>query len=99
MSLETLKSKTCPACNSTGLEYPIGGQIICRGCGLINSEIEVKEYVRSEVPQKPKKQVPNIPFTDDFSRLQNLLRVSGSTERNAALTLYYITKLAEELYL
>jgi transcription initiation factor TFIIB len=96
MPLKTIKIETCPACSSTELEHLIEGQMVCRGCGLvINPEIKAEQHSKNEA----RKNEQNRPSADDLSGWQKLLKVSGSTERNAALILYYITKLAEELQL
>jgi transcription initiation factor TFIIB len=103
-TLTVLKVRSCPACKSTGLENFMDGQVVCCDCGLvINSEIKGNNYVRSTGGpyQAVSKRSTAIAYQyeNDFSEWQKLLRVSDSTERNAALTLYYITKIVRKLQL
>jgi len=103
-TLMVLKIKSCPACNSTMLEDFVNGQVVCRDCGLvINSEIKRNDHVRSTdiSHQAAGKRSTAIAhqYENDFLEWQKLLRVSDSTERNAALTLYYITKIVRKLQL
>jgi len=100
-TLTVLKIKSCPACNSTMLENFMNGQVVCCDCGLvIDSGIKGNNHVRSTRPADGKRStaIAN-QHENDFSEWQKLLKVSDSTERNAAIILYYITKIVRKLQL
>jgi|GEM_PF-2391531 transcription initiation factor TFIIB len=103
-TLTVFKVNSCPACNSTTLENFMNRQVVCCDCGLvIDSEIRGDNYVRStdgsrQATGKRLTAVAN-QHENDFSEWQKLLKVSDSTERNAAIILYYITKIVRKLQL
>jgi transcription initiation factor TFIIB len=106
VSLKPLRSKSCPACNSTALEELVEGQIICRNCGLVvSSDVEGKgnNHVKNvgRLPHEIRDDSAAIILEceDEFSEWQRLLGVSDSTERNVALALHYMTKIVRKLQL
>jgi transcription initiation factor TFIIB len=85
------------------LEELVEGQIVCRECGLVTG-LKIKGDTSGQTKKVHKSyQVSNntsaIFINDYFSEWQRLLKVSDSTQRNAALVLYHITKIIGDLNL
>jgi transcription initiation factor TFIIB len=78
-------------------ETLVEGQIICCNCGLVVSSCQENISIRKEAKNDSPTITPE--HIDEISKWQNILRVSDSTERNIALTLYFITKIVRKLQL
>lgn len=102
-SLKSIMAKSCPVCGSGALEELVEGQIVCRECGLVTG-LKIKGDMSCPTKKVRKLyQVSNntsaIFINDYFSEWQRLLHVSDSTQRNAAIVLYHITKIIGDLNL